>query len=366
MKHIKRIIPLAFVGFFLVLLVRLSGWTDSLVQITSQGAQSANDSVYWSQLGGDATALLPSFSATSAGAVSVTGNLSGPNSLTSVVCPASPSCSWAAVGFACRDTLVWTADVGNSGNGPLTLNFGSPISGAGALIQADGPSQFTAEITAFNGGSPLGSFTQTSDSNGDATYLGVQDNSGANITSVEFQLTSCQGDCTDFAIGTLSLNDSGDATPTPSPTPAPCTSASPTPTAVGTPSATPTPTPTPIATPSLASLALAPSSVKIHATFDSENGAKPKTRKVKLTNKKKTASGASINISAATVGTSLFSASTNCNGISLAPGQNCKVTVTFTPPSSAGTFPDSLTVTSNAANGSTLSVPLTGIGRSVQ
>jgi hypothetical protein len=57
--------------------------------------------------------------------------------------------------------------------------------------------------------------------------------------------------------------------------------------------------------------------------------------------------------------TALFSASQNCIGV-LAPGKSCKVTVTITPVS-AGTFADSLTVDSNASNGLTQSVAVTGV-----
>jgi hypothetical protein len=89
-----------------------------------------------------------------------------------------------------------------------------------------------------------------------------------------------------------------------------------------------TPTPTPVAF-----LTFTPSSATIHATYDSDNGAKAKTKKVTLKNKKKTAGGASINIASATVGKPfLFNASTTCNGFSILPGKSCKVTVTFTPP----------------------------------
>jgi centrosomal CEP192-like protein len=350
MKQIKRIIPWIFVGLFLVLLATFSGWTDSLTQVTSQGAQGANDSVVWAQLGADATSLLATFSANSGGGLGITGTLGGSNSLTAVVCPASP-CSWTG-GFTAGDTVVWTSDTANSGNGPLTLAFANPVSGVGASIQADGPAQFTVKITAFNGGTTLGSFTQTSDSSGDPTYLGVTDNSGANITSVTYQFTACQGDCGDFAIDTLSLNDSTTSTPTPTPTG----------TASGTPTPTSTPTPTATPTPSLASLNAEPEVLTIKATIDSEKGVKPKTKKVTLTNTKKTASGASINITAITVGTSVFSASQNCI-TTLAPGKHCKVSVTFTPASGI-TYSDTLTVNSDAANGAQ-SVSLTGIGKSV-
>jgi hypothetical protein len=94
-------------------------------------------------------------------------------------------------------------------------------------------------------------------------------------------------------------------------------------------------------------------------------GAKPKSKEVKLKNEKKTAGGASITITSAAVPAGLFSATSNCNGAILLPGKDCKVTVTFTPPSSAGTFLDTLTVTSDAANGPMQQVPLIGIGKSV-
>lgn len=120
-------------------------WADSLVVVTSSAAQGANDSVAWSQLGADATPLSSAFVATSAQGLGVTVDLTGANSLTSVVCPATP-CSWTGTGFSSGDTLIWTSD---GGNGPLTVTFAHGVSGAGALIQADGPGQFTAQIQAF-------------------------------------------------------------------------------------------------------------------------------------------------------------------------------------------------------------------------
>ena len=179
-------------------------WGDSLVVVTSSAAQSANDSVAWSQLGADATPLSSAFVATSAQGLGVTVDLTGANSLTSVVCPATP-CSWTSTGFSSGDTLIWTSDAGNGGNGPVTLTFAHGVSGAGALIQADGPGQLTAQIQAFNGSTLLGSFTVSSDANGDATYIGVSDQSGPNITSVTFSLTSCAGVCADFAVDSVSL-----------------------------------------------------------------------------------------------------------------------------------------------------------------
>jgi hypothetical protein len=184
---------------------------DSLVEITSEGALNANDSATWAQLGANATALSTSFNANSTGSVGITGALVGSGSLVSVVCPASP-CSWSSTdvaGFQGGDSVIWTADTASGGNGPLTLTFGTSVTGVGALIQADGPGQFTAQIQLFNGKTMLHSFTTTSDSNGDAVFLGAIDNTAAHITSVAYNLTACTGVCSDFAIDTLFLNTSG-------------------------------------------------------------------------------------------------------------------------------------------------------------
>src|SRR6266481_2458560 len=178
---------------------------DSLVLVTSQASQGANDSVLWSQLGADGTTLGSTAAATSTRGSSVTLSLAGSNSLVSVTCLASP-CSWTGAGFTASDSLIWTSDTGNGGNGPLTLNFSRGVSGVGALIQADRPGQFTAQIQALNGATSLGSFTVVSNANGDAAYIGVLDQSGANITSIVFSLMTCAGTCTDFAIDTVNLN----------------------------------------------------------------------------------------------------------------------------------------------------------------
>ena len=204
-----------------------------MLQVTSIVGQNANDSVNWSQLGVDATSLGSSFNFTSGGGLSGTVTLAAAGSLVSVACPVSP-CSWSSTGFNADDSLIWTSDLGNSGNGPLTFAVGTSVSGVGALIQADGPSQFTAQIQVFNGATSLGTFPVTSNANGDATYIGVKDQTGANISSAVFSLTSCQGACTDFAIDTVQLNRS--------------TVASPTPTATATATATRTPTATATAT----------------------------------------------------------------------------------------------------------------------
>jgi trimeric autotransporter adhesin len=198
-------------GLVVLLGLATAAWSDTMTGVSSQASQGSNDSVQWSQLGADGTVLASSASATSAGGVAVNVGLTGPNSLASAVCAASPTCSWAGTGFAAGDRVIWTSDASAGGNGPVTLRFGTSVSGAGALIQADEPGQFVAEIQAFNGVTLLGSFTVTSNTNGDAVYVGILDQTGANITSVTFSLTACGSADTncvlsDFAVDTVFLN----------------------------------------------------------------------------------------------------------------------------------------------------------------
>src|SRR5579875_2848404 len=197
---------------------------DSLSLITTSGGQSANDSIQWANLGPDATSLGASFPISSEKLLNVTCDLAGSGSLTAVVCPASP-CSWGGVssGMSAGDELLWTSDTGNGGNGPLTLTFNHKISGGGAFVQSDTPGQFTAQIQAFNGATSLGTVSEQSDANGDPIYIGVKDTSGPNIDKLVFSLTVCSGDCTDFGIDAVALNNNNPP-PSPTPTPGPPTS----------------------------------------------------------------------------------------------------------------------------------------------
>jgi hypothetical protein len=252
--------------------------TDSVLKVTSLGALGNNDSVPWSQLGADSTLLLATINANSTGAIAITGTLAADGSLASVVCPASP-CSWGSPGnggFNAGDTVIWTSDTANGGTGPFKLAFGASVKGAGALIQADGPGSFTAQIQAFNGTTSLGTFTAASDPQGDAVFLGVVDNTAAHITSVVYSLTACTGPCSDFAIDTLFIQSaSGGPTPTATGTGAPTATA----TGTGAPTATATATPTALPTTSMLGV---PASI----TFGNvDASSSSKARKLSIMNK---------------------------------------------------------------------------------
>ena len=193
-------------GLTFLLFLASAAWGDTTTGVTSKTGQNSNDSLLWSQLGADGTVLASSVNVSSVNALAVSVGLAGANSIASAVCPASPTCSWSGTGFAAADRILWTSDAAAGGNGPVTLTFGSAVSGAGALIQADEPGKFTAKIQAFNGSTLLGSFSVTSNTNGDAAYIGILDQTGPNITSVTFSLTACGSADVNCVLSDLALD----------------------------------------------------------------------------------------------------------------------------------------------------------------
>jgi hypothetical protein len=289
-------------------LAAASARADSLALVTTAAGQGASDYIHWSKLGADGTVLPASFNVATDKAAVVGVSLTGTSSITSVVCTSAP-CSWMGVGFAAKDTVLWTSDAGAGGNGPVTLHFGSGVSGVGTLIQADAPGPFTAEIQAYNGATLLGAFTVISNNLGDAAYIGVTDQTGPNITSVVFSLSACASVCSDFALDTVNLKSG-----------APLVSLSPT-----------------------------------SLVFGVQNvGMVSAAQAITLRN----TGTASLTVTT-TSNTGDFKATSNC-GTSVTAGASCAISVTFAP-TSTGTRTGTLTVTDNAANSPQM-VSLTGTG----
>jgi hypothetical protein len=210
MSNLTRSTQFSLAAGLFLLTVTAGTVSDTVVQVTSLANQAADSTINWTQLGADQTAVSASFGVTSTAGLSATVGLAATGGLATVVCSAAPpnatNCSWTGTGLPAGSEALWTTDGANGGHGPVTLTFGSSIFGAGALIQADAPGQFTAKIQAFKGGTSLGSFTAVSDSAGDAVYIGLKDTTAAHISSVVFSLTACQGSCADFALGAIQLN----------------------------------------------------------------------------------------------------------------------------------------------------------------
>ena len=203
-----------------VAFVAASNTKADTMQVALTHAQfgTPNDFVYWNQLGPDGTAIPNGFNATSVGGIGVTGHFTqGGAGEVRVECPFT-NCGWAG-NFAPGVSLLWT---NSPGQGPLTLDFSQGVAGAGFQIQADFYGQFSAQLQAFDGATLLGTFFATGNSNGaennSAIFLGVQDLTGADITSIKLGTFNCALDCKDFAINELWLN-----TKAPANTPEPAT-----------------------------------------------------------------------------------------------------------------------------------------------
>lgn len=290
-----------------------TAWTDTLTLVTSPSGQSANDSLKWSQQGADGKVLPASFSGKTALGSTVNVNLAGANSVVSVVCSASP-CSWTGMGFTAGESLLWTSDALNGGNGPVTLSFAKGIAGLGAFVQADLPGAFTVKIQVFNGGTSLGSVTVYS-SSGVATYIGVLDQTGPNITSAVFSITTCVTTCTDFAVDTVFITTT---------LPAPKVH--------------------------LSSTSLTFATQVLHTTSAAQS--------VTLTN----TGTATLKITS--IAASGDFKETNTCGSSVGVGAKCTISVTFTP-TAIGTRTGTVTITDNAGD-SPQSIKLSGVGTEVK
>ena len=202
-------------GLAALILFATSSWADPVILVPSQAALAPNDSTIWGQLGPDAAVIPNGAAATSVAGNTITiafGGL-GTSGLTSVQCPAAPSCSWFG-GFAAGDTLIWAFD-GTNGSGPLTTSFLNAVSGAGLALQSDAPGAFVGTVQVQFTDSTLSPlFAVPSDVSGDPVFLGLVDTTGANIKSISFDVVSSGSDH-DFAADTLySVNPAG-VTPEP-------------------------------------------------------------------------------------------------------------------------------------------------------
>ena len=206
-----------FAGCFLLGSVAYAG---TLTLETSAGALGANDHVTWGALGPDSTLIPNVFAATSVGSLAIGGSFSSSTGDLVVV-----GTSWTppSGAFTSGDSVIWAND-GNNGTGPITLTFPTLL-GAGAAIQYDVAGQFTAQLSLYSGSTLIGSVTRTSDSAGDAIFIGALD-SLSEVTKAVFSVTAApSGDpflnpLGDFAIDTLYLNNPPSAPP-PSGTPEP-------------------------------------------------------------------------------------------------------------------------------------------------
>ena len=159
---------------------------------------NSTDSFNWSQLGTTYTDVSTPVSVTSDGDMSATVLNSG-----GTLQRRDQGNGWDG-SFAPGATLIWNQ--ANQNN--ITIDFSSPVEGAGAQIEADDFGSFTAQIDLYGSANNLlATFTEngesTSAGDNSAIYLGAHSTNGAaDIYSISFS-TPTSGDGNDFAIGNL-------------------------------------------------------------------------------------------------------------------------------------------------------------------
>lgn len=170
--------------------------------VTSLGALGSNDRLDWGQFGAEYSLVTPASNGTSVGGLNV--NVAGGGDFTRV----DQGSSWFGK-FSTGEQLLWTAKTGPfTANGPLDLNFGSAIYGAGFQIEPDAFGAFSAQISVYGSSGSLGNFSFNGDSSeSPSQFIGVLD-AKKEITSIVVSLTSAPNGSSlnDFTVGTLRLN----------------------------------------------------------------------------------------------------------------------------------------------------------------
>ncbi len=189
---------------------------DILTFSSHGGLWTYNDEVYWNQL--------PANSSINNGTRIATHSQGIP--LTISFGRGTPGTTFTQCGTECGAGQDWAGDFlpgqhilgavtgSSSNNGNLILSFGQGIDGLGFVLEADYYGPFTAEVTLFDGSTDLGSFFEAGNSTFSPgsmeSFLGIEDLTGADITSVHIAAFDCGGEaCSNgFAIGELLLQTS--------------------------------------------------------------------------------------------------------------------------------------------------------------
>jgi len=186
----------------------------SAILVTNPAQIPTSNQVLWSSYGPDQTGVSQTFFLDDN---AITGRLdNGGGTILQA------GTDWTASGgIKAKDALLSTSDgTSANGNGGLTF-YMSPAYGMGAYIQAGDPGAFTARIQAFSGFSTVLDMSVSSDSLGDALFLGVADTS-ADITRIVYSLTSAAlGDTGKFVLDSLWLPNQPYSVLAPPPPPPP-------------------------------------------------------------------------------------------------------------------------------------------------
>ncbi len=180
--------------------------TANQVSVASRPALGANDLVNWNNLGPDGTPLGTPFSATShyGDGLTVSGS-TGPNGFERADQGGS-----IIANFAPGAPLLWTGF--SQDPQTMTIQFASPVFGAGTQIAPDALGDFIATLSSFDS---LGNLLRTDTFNGTSTqagddsaiYLGVLSDT-ENVAKIQFTVQPKDPIVGSFAINQLDLKRS--------------------------------------------------------------------------------------------------------------------------------------------------------------
>jgi len=179
-----------------LLLAFSAAQADVIVLVTSP---IGGDTVDWSTIGLPVGTQLHAFVGFSVGGDTATVSVANPTSNKGRIIQQGNN--WNG-DFSPNEWGIWTQN-----HGPLAVSFGNSYNMIGAFFQPDILGSFTVKLQAFNGGTLLGTVTEsgTSTTNpGTALFIGALDKTGPNITKVVFSEVSTTNP-NDFAIATMYL-----------------------------------------------------------------------------------------------------------------------------------------------------------------
>src|SRR5262245_1853345 len=160
------------------------------VAINSRAALGGNDSIDWGTLGVTGTELANPFVAVSNGGISATVSQGGGLVFERL----DQSAGWNG-NFAPGAALIRiNQDINNNETKTVSLQFSTPVAGAGAQVQTNSPGEFGMTLNVFDSDNNLlGSFNKfglsTSAADNSAIFLGVR-NDTANIDHVTYTVST--------------------------------------------------------------------------------------------------------------------------------------------------------------------------------
>jgi hypothetical protein len=194
------------VGFLCLVAAVSSGAFGAVAFVGSRAALGGDDFIDWSTLGPNGTLLSNPFNVNTNGGMNVTVNKMPGGNFRRL--DQFPGGTWVG-DFSPGDHLLYNNMFVDGIGGPVSIVFGSLVSGAGANYQPNSFGPFTVRISAFDAlDNLLGSFDVAGNSgfqaDGSAVFLGIT-SSFADIRRIEFSGLTADFLAQDFAINQLDI-----------------------------------------------------------------------------------------------------------------------------------------------------------------